>query len=110
MMKTKRTYDWPDKALLLASRTIWDSFRQHYADISIQRPYWSPEYVEKISRLIDQTLTDYEQHGPTPKVIEGMNQIHYVLYGACNVCSEIFDEMPWIKKQFSFDAIVAEFN
>ena len=111
-MSIQRTFDWPDKALLLAARQIWDSFLQHYAEISAQRPYWSPEYVEKVSKRIDHTIAVLEhEHGKaTPSIIAAMNEIHYKVNGVCNVCQEVFEENPVIRKQFSLDDIVIQYN
>ena len=111
-MSIQRTFNWPDKALLLAARQIWDSFLQHYAEISAQRPYWSPEYLEKVSKTIDKALADleYEQGVATPAIITSMNDIHYKVHGLCNVCREIFEENPVLRKQFSLDDIVVQYD
>ena len=98
--------------MLLASRQIWDSFEQHYAEISSHRPYWSPEYMVKISKLIDKTTADfeYENGQPTPPTIAAMNHIHYVVNGLCNICLEIFEEKPLVKNQFLINAIIQQYN
>ena len=111
-MSAKRTYAWPDMALLLAARQVWDSFRQHYAEIAAQRPYWPPEYVEKVSSTIDKAIADleFEQGVATPDLIVVMNDIHYKVHGLCNVCQEIFEENPVIRKQFSLDDIIEPYS
>lgn len=58
-MKVNRNYNFKDVDMLLASKTIIETFKLNLAELSVARSIWNEEYANHLATKIDDAIENY---------------------------------------------------
>ena len=58
-MALNRNYNYKDVDMLLASKTIVESFKSNIVELSVIRTNWNKEYANELSNKIDEAIDDH---------------------------------------------------
>ena len=95
MLKNK-TYSYKDVDMLLASKTIVESFKSNLAELSLARSSWNEEYVNNLSTKIDYAI---EKHLGLDKKKELRN----ATVNLSSIQTPAIRDLAFLKKQLQID-------